>query len=151
MTDSTIPPAIDPQILDEAIFSLLDGRSVPAEAIGLDAGDLEKLTTLGVAGYAHGRYDKAARIFELLSYLQPDYWVAHHYLGLIAEKENRLDDAMTHLRRAGAIIEALPLRPQSMNEALDDITLVFATVLFRAGREDEAAVCLEELLLRHER
>lgn len=108
------------------------GRSKAAENPSND-NKLSEHRNLGVAFYKTAMLDEAAREFRRVTELRPGERVAEHYLGLIALRQGRFDDAV----RAFRLIASRPGADLSSH-----VNLAYA--LERLGRLEEARAALRE-------
>lgn len=96
--------------------------------------------------YERGRYDEAASAFRLFLACFPDYAEGHHYLGLIALEQDRLDDAIAAFRATVAIGRKLFPKRIAKDAWWSDLATrpymrglrSLAGTLDRTGRYDEA-------------
>jgi tetratricopeptide (TPR) repeat protein len=123
----------------KALFGLLSagflhraGRSSGPETVAGESRVLEH-RNLGVAFYRTGMYDEALREFRRVVELQPGDQVAEFHIGLVALRQDRLDDAIRTFRAIGAR-EAAPA----------SVFVNLAHALERSGRYDEARAALDD-------
>jgi tetratricopeptide (TPR) repeat protein len=83
------------------------GRSRPAEELSRDA-RVEEHRNLGVAFYRTGMLEEASREFRRVLELRDGDLQAHFYLALVAMREDRWQDAVELLERAGEQQNARP-------------------------------------------
>jgi serine/threonine-protein kinase len=118
--------------LGQALFETGDlpgALAVLEKAVALAPGDLRTLVGLGQAQWRAGLHEAAARTLRQVLELDPQSVVAHGLLGLLLSEPSAvrdIDGALAHARRAAK------LRPDW------DGSRSLGTVLFRAGRYDEA-------------
>src|SRR5690349_4788874 len=88
-----------------AMLDVLVGASTPGQIVGLDDGDLTRIAQLGIASFAAARYDRAREVFELLATFEPNLYLSHQYLGMIAEQASELELAAFHYSEACARLD----------------------------------------------
>jgi tetratricopeptide (TPR) repeat protein len=112
----------------------------PADGVSPDAEEH------AAALYERGRYDEAAAAFRLFVACFPDYAEGHHYLGLIALEQDRLDDAIAAFRATVTIGRKLFPKRIPKDAWWSDLATrpymcglrSLAGTLDRAGHHDEA-------------
>ena len=113
------------------------GASPPAAPSRILEARIEEHRNLGIAFYRTGMLDEAQREFRRVSELRPSEGTAPFYLGLIAAREARWDEATDLLRQA---IDRSGPRP--------GLLLNLAVALERRGRLDQAETVLAEAASR---
>jgi tetratricopeptide (TPR) repeat protein len=86
--------------LISAGFVHRSGRSQAAPRVEVNEGRLQEHRNLGIAFYKTGMYDEAAREFRRVVELRPDDGPAHAWLGIVALRQARWQDAEALLRDA---------------------------------------------------
>jgi tetratricopeptide (TPR) repeat protein len=149
MTDSELGKA--QAYLDEVLIPFLSGEVSAGEVLGLDPGDLERIMRLGISAYATNLNDRAATVFDVVTRLEPRFYLGHLYLGLVKEKQGDLETAARSYERAGVALEAQGVRSKEQEDALIDVTLLISRVLLRLGRVEEASEYLLNLSAQRDR
>jgi tetratricopeptide (TPR) repeat protein len=96
---------------------------------------VEALTNLGLVELQRGNFARARQLLQRARRLNPDVAQPHHGLGLLAERENRRDEASEHYR------EALRIDPGFFAARAN-----LARLLFEAGELEHALVELRRLV-----
>ena len=106
--------------------------SVRDLAAALPARDAARIVADGMAAHRRGDRDEAQRAYESALQLDPDNWVATHYLGVLAYQRGNLDVALPLLERSA---RAAPHEPEFQN----NVGLALAAV----DRLDEAVAAYQ--------
>jgi eukaryotic-like serine/threonine-protein kinase len=98
----------------------------------------------GLYSYFEHRYDDAILQYRKTLEIDPDFWVAHHYLGLAYAKKGMADEAIRELRNSLHSPGESPLKEGVVEDDPEvAASLGFAYAL--AGRRVEAEVILNRL------
>jgi tetratricopeptide (TPR) repeat protein len=84
------------------------GRSQAVPRLEATESRLQEHRNLGVAFYRTGMYDEAAREFRRVVDLKPEDGGARHWIGLVALRQARWQEAVDELRRASELLGARP-------------------------------------------
>jgi len=104
----------------------------------------------GLYSYFEHRYDDAITQYKRTLEIDPDFWVAHHYMGLAYAKKGAHEEAIRQLRGLLESPEEGPLKDGVVEkdpEVAASLGFVYAT----AGRRGEAEAILERLRALSER
>ena len=99
-------------------------RNILAEKEGLDPNlelsenQLAALAALGFRFYEQGNLRDAHTLFEWLTVLDPNLYFGHAGLGAMALRDEKLDDAARHLKRAAQLHQQDPAVYPPPGEAL---------------------------------
>src|SRR5947207_2047496 len=115
------------------------------DIIGASALELAKLMHLGTSSFTAGRHEHARRVFQLIIKLEPALYMPHHFLGILEEKANRLEEAAHAYAQAGSLLDAMPARSKEQDAFLQEIAFSLGVVLLRLGRSQEGCEYLFEL------
>ncbi|MFZ2236816.1 MAG: winged helix-turn-helix domain-containing protein [Dokdonella sp.] len=137
---------LDPNLAEARLgyAHLLSNMERNAEALeqGRKAVELNPLSPLIntiVAGFASsaGQLDEYHRLLARALHLDPDFWIAHLFLGTAALGQQRHDDAVVELNKArnssGGSLQVMP---------------ILAVALARAGHDANARAILDDMLQR---
>lgn len=101
-------------------------------------------SNVGFYSYFEHRYDDAIEQYKRTLEIDPDFWVAHHYLGLAYAKKGMHDQAISELRNSLHSPGEGPLKEGAVeNDPELAASLGFAYAA--AGRHAEAQAILERL------
>lgn len=98
----------------------------------------------GMNAYQAERYELAQRNFERVIEREPADAMANYYLGLLALKEDRANDARNHLEIAYTLFEAQPQMPPEMDRLLDAL----AEAMYRQGETRQLIAFTEQAINR---
>lgn len=121
-----------------------------SKALALDPSDPHTLTYQANFYASHNQWDIAERTFERVLSLRPNYWLGHHELGVMLDREGKYHDALVQFRAAslaapknaqamkntGAVYLQLGQIPQALNRLQPSFAL---------KADHHAAVALAEL------
>jgi tetratricopeptide (TPR) repeat protein len=96
----------------------LDWKAGFNQYLDLSKNQLAAIAALGFRFYQQGSLRDARTIFEGLIVLDPSLYYGHAGLGAIALRDERLDDAVTHLQRAAELKPDDPAVHANLGEAL---------------------------------
>ena len=86
--------------------------------LGLSKDQLDAIAALGFRYYEQGNTPDAETLFEGLVALDPNLYYGHAGLGAMALRDEKLDQAVTHLSRAAALTPSDPTVYANLGEAL---------------------------------
>lgn len=128
----------------QALYGLLTaglvrrvGTSTPAPTTRQQETNIEEHRNLGVAFYRTGMLDEAVREFRRVAELRPSEGAAPFYLGLIALRQHRYEDAADHFRQS---IDRAGPRPSALHN--------LGLALEYGGRLEQAEPVLADAAVR---
>ncbi len=98
----------------------------------------------GLYSYFEHRYDEAITQYRRTLEIDPDFWVAHHYLGLAYAKKGSHEKAIGQLRGLLESPGEGPLKEGAVEKA-PEVAASLGFVYATAGRREEAEAILERL------
>ncbi len=96
----------DSQLIYEAVVHYQTGKVRKAEQIcfdilGQEPNHADALHILGDIAYARGRYDRALGLYEQsLASKGKNSYKSHNNIGLVLEKQGKIDEAIAYFRKA---------------------------------------------------
>jgi tetratricopeptide (TPR) repeat protein len=115
--------------------SILAGKEGLDPNFELSKNQLAALAALGFRFYEQGSLRDAQTLFEWLTVLDPNLYFGHAGLGAMALRNEKLDDAVQHLKRAAELEAQDPAVYANLGEAL-----------LRQANFAEAATAFEQAL-----
>jgi len=115
--------------------NILAGKEKLAPNLEMSKNQLAALAALGFRFYEQGNLRDARTLFEWLAVLDPNLYFGHAGLGAMALRNEKLDDAVRHLKRAAELKTQDPAVYTNLGEAL-----------LRQANFQEAATAFEQAL-----
>ena len=115
--------------------NILAGKEEFAPNLEMSRNQLAALAALGFRFYEQGNLRDAHTLFEWLTVLDPNLYFGHAGLGAMALRNEKLDDAVQHLKRAAELKTQDPAVYTNLGEAL-----------LRQANFHEAATAFEQAL-----
>jgi tetratricopeptide (TPR) repeat protein len=115
--------------------NILAGKEGLDPNLEMSQNQLAALATLGFRFYEQGNLRDAHTLFEWLTVLDPNLYFGHAGLGAMALRNEKLDDAVRHLKRAAELKTQDPAVYANLGEAL-----------LRQSNFADAAIAFEQAL-----
>jgi len=106
------------QKISAKLRNILDGKEGIHQNLELSKNQLDALAALGFRFYEQGNLRDAHTLFEWLTVLDPNLYFGHAGLGAMALRDEKLDDAVRHLKRAAELQQQDPAVHANLGEAL---------------------------------
>ena len=106
------------QKISAKLRNILDGKEGIHQTLELSKNQLDALAALGFRFYEQGNLCDAHTLFEWLTVLDPNLYFGHAGLGAMALRDEKLDDAVRHLKRAAELQQQDPAVHANLGEAL---------------------------------
>jgi tetratricopeptide (TPR) repeat protein len=106
------------QKISPRMRNILDGTGGFNQYLELSKDQLDAIAALGFRFYEQGKVRDAETIFEGLIALEPKLYYGHAGLGAMALRDEKLDEAVRHLKRAAELKTDDPTVHANLGEAL---------------------------------